>query len=133
MTEDDSGYKRLAQELILGAVAEYHAYHTPQLRRSIVLRRTRGQPRSLRKRQMNRIVPRLKEKASLAERWLRGADARYPFRHAAEWLGWDAGVLGPRLMDTSTGWNLLVQAATTPRTGHLPEGERVAVYFESLK
>jgi len=72
---------------------------------------------------------RLRDEADIADRWIGGAEARYPFWLAAAWLGWDADTLANRLRDGRTGWNLLVQAATTPKNVHKPESDRVADYL----
>lgn len=127
---DAAGYKQMAWALINDALGDYHAYYSSDLRRCIVMREIRRVPKTSQANEIRRIERDLRDRANAADRWIGGAEARYPFWLAAAWLGWDADTLAARLRDGRTGWNLLVQAATNPKNVNKPESERVADYLD---
>ena len=127
------GYRALAWTLICDALGDYHAYHRADLRRCLVMTAIRNSQRTDRKKHIASVVRNLRSKASIAEQWFDGCSARYPFWLAAGWLGWEAEDLRYRLKDQRTGWNLLVQMATTATNRLQPESERVAKYLASKK
>lgn len=128
---DASGYKQMAWALINDALGSYHSYHSSDLRRCLIMRDIRGKTGQARSDSIARIERKLRDEADIADRWIGGAEARYPFWLAAAWLGWDADTLADRLRDSRTGWNLLVQAATNPKNVNKPESDRVADYLSS--
>lgn len=65
-----------------------------------------------RDRERNRVrLLELKRLAKLAEDWIMGAEAPYPFRIAAMAIGWDDDTLAARLLRDKTGQNIALAKA----------------------
>lgn len=123
MSNADQPYINLAWALVESAASDYHNFHNPDLRRKLVMSVEKDERRSKHSR--------LRWAAEMADYWLSGSNAKYPFWLAAQWLGWDEKVLADRIRDGRTGENLLLQAATTEKNKHLTAEERLGLYLRA--
>lgn len=122
-----AGYKAIAWKLISDAAGDYHGFHHSELRRALIVPHLGSKRGAVRANAIARWEARLRERASVAERWIAGAEARFPFWLAAAWMGWEADTLAGRIRDARTGWNLLVAEAR--RKGYLGEPAKAVAEF----